>query len=351
MSKSPEMNIVRIGMVTPVGLSAPATAAAIRAGIARFRETPFFDNSGASISMGLVPEQFFDSEAMASAEEDPCGDDFCSARTSRIVRLGAAAVRQCLQGIPSDTSLPLLWVAPEPLPDLGEEEPDLLERLARRLGPQLDKERSQLFPFGRAGGALALQEAMARLTSGAAQQVLVGGADSYFDPELLLHLDARERLRSEEPRDAMVIGEGAACLLLEAAQASRIARLIGVGSADEPGHLYGETPGLCAGLDTAIKSALRAAAAPAIDAIYCSLNGESQQGREWGVALIRNRAAFSGSCQLHHPFDCIGDVGAASMPLLIGVAALCAQRARREHQTLIWCASDCAKRGAALLAA
>lgn len=351
MNKEQEIGITGIGMITPVGLTALSTAAAIRAGIARFRETPYFDGYGLPIAMGTVPDQFFEHDALDGDAEDPNGDDFWTTRTSRIVRLGTAAVRQCLRDARLTAAPPLLWAAQEPLPGFGEEDTELLDRLARRLGAQIDREQSALFPLGRAGGAIALQEAIDRLTSGAANAVLVGGADSYFDPDLLAQLDSEERLRSTEPRDAMVIGEGAACLLLTTTPAPRHGRLLGVGIADEPGHRYSETANLCSGLDSALKHALRSSTEAAVKTVYGSLNGESLQGREWGVALLRNRAAFTDGCQLHHPFDCIGDVGAASMPLLIGLALLSAARAGREHPTLVWCASDGIKRGAAILAA
>src|SRR5690606_24227704 len=93
------------------------------------------------------------------------------------------------------------------------------------------------------------------------------------------------------------------------------------GIADEPGHLGSDEPYRGEGLDQAFKKALAGATVPPIHSIYSSMNGEDYWAREYGVAYIHNRQAFADPVTLQHPADCYGDIGSATAPVLIALAA------------------------------
>ena len=80
--------------------------------------------------------------------------------------------------------------------------------------------------------------------------------------------------------------------------------------------------------------------------VYSSMNGESHWGKEWGVAFIRNKAAFDPDHGMHHPADCFGDTGAACGPLMAGLAAVGLSQAYRDSACLVYGSSDRGQRTA-----
>src|SRR5690242_5346411 len=138
--------VLRAGMVTGVGLSAPASCAAIRCGINNFDETRFVAGSNSWIIGSEVPM------------ETPWRG------LTKLAKMAASAVRECLKALPAppraDSPLPLiLCIAEEDRPGrlrgLGG---PLLFDVERELGTKLHPD-SSVIPHGRVGGALALLRA------------------------------------------------------------------------------------------------------------------------------------------------------------------------------------------------
>ena len=78
------------------------------------------------------------------------------------------------------------------------------------------------------------------------------------------------------------------------------------------------------------------------------MNGEDYWAREYGVAHIRNRQAFADPVTLQHPADCYGDIGSATAPVLIALAAQNLWTSvARSH--LLYSSSDGERRGAIIL--
>jgi 3-oxoacyl-[acyl-carrier-protein] synthase I len=358
--------ILGIGMVTPVGLSARQTAASVRTGIGRLGESYVTDRYGEMLVMGLVDA----GELPALCEEladpdDP--DQELSPRQERLARLAGPALLEAI-GSHAPASLPLLLALPEAHPEtrhaVGAEMIGILAtQTARRFAPEL----SRTYALGRAGGFAALDDALDLLAGGegardrraAAPLVLVGAADSYLDLGLLYALDAEGRLRTGEVADGFVPGEGAAFLLLgpagSAARSGRqpIARIAGVGRAHEAGHLYSAEPyrgdGLAAAL-AALFDGTGSAARGEIACVYAGLNGESFWAKEWSVAQIRCAGHLRERLRIQHPADCFGDAGAALGPIMLGLGALDLSRGRIDGDCLVWGGADRGERGAALLA-
>jgi len=89
--------------------------------------------------------------------------------------------------------------------------------------------------------------------------------------------------------------------------------------------------------------------AGAIDVVYSSMNGESHWAREFGVARLRNCRHFRESAVVEHPADCYGDLGAATGPVLMGLAALDLMKRARPARHLVCCSSDHTPRAAVIM--
>lgn len=345
--------ILAIGMITSVGSDAERTAAAVRAGISRVRATSFLDRRGEPFYMATVPEE--DLPAIHPSLADPTVGE----RESRMLRLAQIAIHQALTGAPETERIPLLLALPEALPawpvTMGS---SFLDRLAVQTGLRFDAGASRVAAGGRAAGLALFAEAMQQVTSRAAPAVLVCGVDSPLDAAWIQALDDEDRIRAAGVLDGFTPGEAAACVLLgppgSARKAGRapLARLDGIAAAREPGHRYSPEPYRGEGLDAAIRAlfAQVPGAAP-VRTVYAGLNGESFHAKEWGVSLLRHRARFADDHALLHPADRLGDTGAASGPLMLGLAAIGLQRGYRASPCLVWCASDMGARAAGLLSA
>ncbi|MCY1009436.1 hypothetical protein OV079_28510 [Nannocystis pusilla] len=92
---TPELALMRLGLGTPLGLTAPTTLAAARAGIVRFAETTHEDRHGDPL------------RASRLARMDPACE-----RSRRIAALAGWAVQDCLAAHSSTSPLPLYVAAP-----------------------------------------------------------------------------------------------------------------------------------------------------------------------------------------------------------------------------------------------
>ena len=363
-----EAEILGIGMVTPVGLSARQTAASVRTGIGRLAESYVTDRCGEMMVMGLC--DMADLPALVEELDDP--DDPAqelSARQERLARLAGPAAREAL-GSDARVALPLLLALPEPHPEAGSAVgPEMVAVLAAQIGRRFDEDLSRTYALGRAGAFAALGDALDLLDDdrearrdrrGSAPLVLVGAVDSYLDLELLEALDGEGRLKTGEISDGFVPGEGAAFLLLgpagSAARSGRrpLARITGVGQGQEAGHLYSDEPHRGDGLSAAFGALFEAAGASTpsrhVGCVYAGLNGESYWAKEWGVAQIRGAGHLQEGMRIEHPADCFGDAGAALSLIMLGLGALALSRGGVDGDCLVWGGADRGERGAALLA-
>jgi 3-oxoacyl-[acyl-carrier-protein] synthase-1 len=71
------------------------------------------------------------------------------------------------------------------------------------------------------------------------------------------------------------------------------------------------------------------------------MNGEAWRADEWSYAYVRTGKRYASPLNHKHPAAQWGDVGAATGPLLVGVAALDLGRYYSSPRTaLLWAASD-----------
>ncbi len=345
-------DVVGIGMVSSVGLTAVTTAASVRAGTCRFRDTGMLDRRFEPMALGLVPDD--DLPPLNGALRDGV---YMGMRPARMVRLAGRALDDCLEGAPRAGEIPLFLGVPDSHPGYpAPVDQRFLDHLATQAKAPFDIHRSRLFPNGRAAFFVALCAALRQLRAGEAERVMVGGVDSYWDSLLLGALDYEDRILGAPARDGFIPGEGAAVLLLAKAGSVRrgepapVARIDEAAVGSEPGHRYSREVYVGDGLDSAFRQLFDAwDKGPPIETVYAGLNGESFNTKEWGVSYVRHRERFAEDFAVEHPVDCFGDPGAALGAMMTALGAIGMQRGYRRSPCLVWCSSDMAERGAAVV--
>lgn len=185
----PGLAVLRIGLGTPLGLTAPTTLAAARAGIVRFAETTHEDRHGEPLRASRLTRL-----------EPACE------RSRRIAALAGWAVQDCLATLASASPLPLYFAAPAP-GDAPVDEAAVLEAL--RSEAPVPLERREVVRGGRAG----MFQLLAAVARDAPPLALVLAADSLCDPTTLQKLGERDRVLGTR-RDGLIPGEAAGALLL-----------------------------------------------------------------------------------------------------------------------------------------
>jgi len=203
---------------------------------------------------------------------------------------------------------------------------------------------------------VALGQAVLTIQRGVADLVIAGGVDSYRDLYVLAKLDQERRVKSSGNLDGFIPGEGAAFLLLASARAAAnqqlpvLGRVSPMANGFESGHLYSQEPYRGDGLAATFRQLVAQGVVDApIREVYSSMTGESHWAKEWGVAYLRSKAAFQDDVRVHHPADCFGETGAASGPLLVGLAALGMKGGYRRSPTLAYGSSDRGPRAAVIV--
>jgi len=351
MMVQPAAEILGMGMVTPVGLKAGATAAAIRAGITRVSASPIKDRDREPLKAAFLEEACL--PPLVPSLKAPL--ERVTARHRRMVRLASRAL---LEASGDGTQrVPLLLALPEVSPWGDPVGTSFLEHLMEQSGVALELRHSHLLRAGRAGGLLAVERALELLAAKRAPAVLVGGVDTYQDARLLTTLESEGRLQAGALPDGFIPGEGAAFLLLappgegQRRKRAPFAHVLSTGSAKEPGHRYSKEPYLGEGLANAFQCmfARMQAQRLLIRCVYAGLNGERFWTKEWGVAYLRHTRYFEEEYRIEHPVEYMGDPGAALGPVMVALAAIGMKKGYRPSPCLVWCSSDREERAAVLL--
>ena len=343
MSVVKEVYVSSTGLISAVGGDTELTGLAVNVGFSAVRETSILNKQINPIKMALVPDGAIDTlvDEVSSAQ-------YLCHRQKRMLQLAAPAINEVMEGKEGDEPVPLFLALPEHLFDFEMNiKVIFLDWLIAQSGINIDRDNSRLIPYGRAAGIHAIDLAFKFLEAGLGENVLVGGVDTFLDAGLLAYLDSEDRVSAVNVKDGFIPGEGAAFALLTNKNNSgkKLGKIYLPGLAEETGHRYSSDPHIGSGLAQAFKSAILHSDGKKIEIIYSSMNGESINAKEYGVALIRNSAHISDNVMLEHPADCYGDIGAAS-----GIAMLCLDHLRRKNgdwrKSLIYCSSDLAPRGA-----
>lgn len=299
------------GLVTALGYNAPATLAALRAGVSGISTDVFADRQGGKpyrCARVSLPQRW--------------------AGVALLADLLAPALHECLQAAPGLTlaDIPLLVGVSHPdrpgRPEGLEEQ--LLPLLAARLEGGLHP-CSRVYPIGHAGCAQALLDACRLVQAGRARQVLVAGVDSYVDRETLEAFDERRRLLCSGTFNGFLAGEAGAAVLVSAPDGEEgLPCIVGLAQAMEAARIDHTEPLRAEGLTQAIRGALVAAGCKMsdIDLRLNDLSGEHYKFKEAMFAAIRlDRSPRARPLPMWHPIEYLGETGAAILPCLLAWGA------------------------------
>ncbi|GAB6907587.1 3-oxoacyl-(Acyl-carrier-protein) synthase [Desulfosarcina cetonica] len=327
------------GMVSSVGLSAPAACAAVRCGLTNVSETRFMDGTGNWIMAAQVP-----------LEEPWRG-------RTKLLKMAAGAIRECILDLkPTDlahTAL-LLCVAERERPGRTAGIDNLLlAEVQEDLGVQFHSS-STLIAEGKVGGASAIQTAIDLLTRAGMRYCIVAGTDSYLTAGTLSGLEENQRLLTDSNSDGFIPGEAAAAvrLALKANAPTAPVTITGIGFGSEKATIVSEEPLRADGMVAAIKSALAMAGCDmgALDFRICDLSGEQYGFKEAALALTRLLRVRKEEFDIWHPAECIGETGAAIVPVVLCVAAAALKKGyAKGNGILCHFANDASQRAAIIV--
>lgn len=331
-----------VGMVTALGLDWKTSCAASRAGISRAARLDYFtfrtQDTGALVSAvghsaRLITQGF--------------------EHYGRLVRLLAGAMRDLRhssgEGNPILSRAKYYLSLPDParlflssalIADLPtREQYQRAEEEARRLSASSQSEQSKkLFlhalrlagvseipelaatsSVGHAGVGVVMDKALADLSTGAADAVVVGGVDSLLDEDTLGWLLNTGRLKSPALAAGLMPGEAAALLLLTRDGASGPITVTRVVRGEDGQSLSSGGAPTGAALGRAIAEAVGTEAQPAV--LYSDHNGEQYRATEFGYVALRLQALrpWIMGVKTMFPAQSFGDTGAASGAVALAV--------------------------------
>jgi 3-oxoacyl-[acyl-carrier-protein] synthase-1 len=305
------ISVLASGMVTAVGFNGPASCAAMRAGISGIAQTTLVDpESGNNISGGRVslPHWWIG--------------------TGKLAELAAPAIDECLTAAaPEPTaSIPILLAVAEPTHPCrpANLETELLDEIEFRLGTGRHR-HSAVFPQGHVGGVYALLRARDLINAGRARACIVAGVHSYFDQQVIDTYVEKRRILTDSNSNGFFPGEAGTAILVAASgsQSTPELQILGIGTATEAATIESHAPLRAEGLTAAINEALTEAGMTMSQAAYriTDLTGEHYKFKEAAFAAGRlDSAARTQTFHLWHPIEFIGEVGAAIVPCVLGVA-------------------------------
>ena len=279
--------VVGVGAQTAVGMTAPATAGAVRAGVAGFEKHPFvLDTKGDPMIVAAAPY----------LPPNLTGTN----RLRELARAAAAEAMTAFAAVPGEKPpVPVFLGLPPVRPGRGEDAPpSVADRLQEGLAGVCRVARIEAIETGHAAGAMALKAAWGAVRSGT-EFALAGGIDSYLDPETLEWLEANDQVHSAGPANnawGFVPGEAAGFVLLASAVAVKRFRLIPsfelLTAATTRETKLIKTDAVCLGEGlTDLFRSLASGLAPGIrvDQLYCDQNGEAYRADEFGFAALTRR--------------------------------------------------------------
>jgi 3-oxoacyl-[acyl-carrier-protein] synthase-1 len=245
----------------------------------------------------------------------------------------------------------------------GDEKPELitaafllplLENLGLPIAP------GNVYPVCRAHAAVPAAVALADrlMSTSSIKRTIILAVDSYLDSFSLEWLARHGRLKSDENPTGLMPGEAGACFLVEEIDAARKrgakirAVVTGVGVAKEANDFFSGLNNRGVSLCRAIQQALQVdgAAASFSGDLVSDHNGEEWRAMELAGARLLLDAQLNRDAPLILPAACIGDVGAASGAVAVGVAVRAfARNYASSDRALVLCSSDHGDVGAILL--
>ncbi|MER9218289.1 3-oxoacyl-ACP synthase [Mesorhizobium sp. M0644] len=332
------VDVVSIGMATAVGLDAPSACAAMRARLDGFQETRFASTPEGWLTGAPVP-----------LPRNWIGE-------KRLAHLAAGAITEAFESVPQargQTAL-ILCLPEEDRPGRPVRDNS---RLVRRIGDIVEIEphrRSRIVAHGRPSGHVAFDHARKLLASGEAPYVMIAGVDCYLTARTIAHyLDKRRLLTADNP-NGFIPGEAAAAVLCTLSGRGGF-QLFGLGLSREAASIYNNSdlPLRADGMTAAYDAAFRETGIDMSRLGYriSDLIGEQYYYKQTALAsirLLRGRHEFQ---DLWSPAESLGNIGAAAVPLMVGMAWTAARKKYAAgNPVLVEASSDEGACGAAVFA-
>lgn len=351
MDDTPRLYLSSMGMVNALGGSVPMVCAAARAGINRYTLSRFVDDNGDPIRLAPVPDAVFDLPGWEIDEGDEHSEPQDHAIKMALHALGQIAG----QGVIPEQAPLLLAMNESELESNCLPLDKLTANLALSGHQWFHSELLRSLHTGRAAGLEAVAFAYDYLAEAYPDGIVIGATDSPNNYARLRVPEQQNRLMTLGPNDGYAPGEGAAFVVLTAdpskamEEDGKVLVVHPPGLAQEPGHWFVDEPYLGEGLDAAFKAALEPYTGPAIHSVYSSMNGERYWAKEYGVAMMRNREKLGDNTRLIHPAEHYGDLGSATAPSLLAMAAADLFNNPKAEAHLVYSSSDTGLRGALIL--
>jgi uncharacterized protein (TIGR02270 family) len=315
--------ITGVGLVTSLGFNAPSSLAAIRSGIANFREHETVRVNGNQYGTEL------DGAGIARLPEHVVPRRMRGAE--RAAALLVPAIRECTDGLSRDMLQQAFCRYTSGIEsDDGNLKKHLIDALRERVN------HSPVMPFNAAvttdrDRCLFFEniiQAATDLRNKTCTLVLVGCVDSLCDADLLEPLAKADRLRCGTNPEGFVAGEAAGVFLLELESQARernaavLAFVDSWGRGVEPYPSGGALPSMATGLTAAFHDAFSPLPGKGeeVGMVVVDLNGERARAAEWALTSGRIFPADRTARELKHPADCTGDCGAAMGAVLLAAA-------------------------------
>ena len=332
------LDIVSIGMVTAVGLDAPSACAAMRARLDGFQETRF-----------LGPDRDWLVGAPVPLPRNWIGE-------KRLAHMAAAAICEAMDPVPEarGTAAVILCLAEENRPGRLARDPSRLAARIAEITGFASPHRTRVVAHGRPSGHVALEQARRMLADRTCPYVMICGVDSYLTALTITHYFSKLRLLTPYNPNGFIPGEAAAAILCARPNSSGTLRLIGLGLAREQAYIYNEAdlPLRGDGMTAAYRLALDEASVDLAHVEYriSDLIGESYWFKQSALAHMRLERGRKEFQDIWSPGENMGNVGAAVVPLMLGMAlAAVAKGYAMGSPVLIEASGDDGACGAAVL--
>ena len=332
------LDIISIGMVTAVGLDAPSACAAMRARLDGFQETRFLGSPEGWLTGAPVP-----------LPRNWIGE-------KRLAHLAAGAIVEAYEGTPEARGQTALLLC---LPEEGRPGRSVRDSsaLMRRIGEIIQiapHSQSRIIAHGRPSGHVAFDHARRLLTSGDVPYVMVAGVDCYLTAPTISHYLGERRLLTADNANGFIPGEAAAAVLCRRSGSGGF-QLFGLGLAREQASIYNakDLPLRADGMTAAYDIAFRETGIDMNRLGYriSDLVGEQYWFKQTALAsirLLRGRHEFQ---DLWSPAEALGNIGAAAVPVMVGMAWTAAAKGYAAgNPVLIEASSDDGACGAAVFA-
>lgn len=333
---APELAVHGTGLVTAVGLTAPAACAAIRAKLTNPTQTRFLDRGAQWITGYSVP---------FVAPERGQG---------KLVRMATSAAAQSLADIPKEdwSAIALLLCVAEPT------RPGRVQGFDQQLHRSIEQQlgvrfaSTSIIAKGRTSIGTALREARRLIFEGGVENVLIVAADSFLEWPTLGAYERASRVLTADNSNGFIPGEAAAAVLLGRPSGRPELLCSGLGFGTESATLESGLPMRADGLVTAIRGALSEADCGMhdIDLRIADVSGEQYYFKEAALALTRVLRQRKEELDIWHAAECTGEVGAAAGPIALAVAdAACRKAYAPGPAILLHASNDDGERMAAVL--